>query len=353
MKRHKTSIKKWWKQYSNYLFLIFLIAATVTVIWTQVDLKVFVNTLKKANLMFLGLGILCVMVYWLLEGYMILKLLQRDQKNERFSFAMVVTIVGQYYNLITPGSSGGQPLQLYEMTKRGYSMGSGTAVLVQKYALYQITVTLIAVLATLLNLNYINTGLPAVRGLVAVGLIINIAGALLVIMMALNAELCRRFLTGCVRFLNRLHIIKDVAGFYDKIDQFVDDYRSAIDGLKKNKLETLGLFGVSAAQILVFFSINYLVYRSLGLSGASPFLIISMQAILYVAVAFIPTPGAAGGAEAGFALVFAPIYGSVNTSVGLVVWRIITFYFIILFGGIFLAVRSALLGRKQRKEKGV
>ncbi|MDO4289551.1 MAG: lysylphosphatidylglycerol synthase transmembrane domain-containing protein [Eubacterium sp.] len=353
MDNRRMRFKNFWKKYSNYLFLIFLIAATVFVIWTQVDLREFMDTLARANLWYLGLGIVCVLIYWALEGYMLLKLLRRDKKDEGYPFAMVVTLVGQYYNLITPGSSGGQPLQLYEMSKRGYSMGSGTAVLVQKYALYQITVTIIAILATLLNLGHINASVPAAKGLIAFGLIVNVLGVVLVLILALSPAVARRILTGGIRLLNRLHIVKDVARYYDKTDRFIADYSKAIDGLKANRRETAGLFLVSAVQILVFFSINYLVYRSLGLSGSSPFLVISMQAILYVAVAFIPTPGAAGGAEAGFALIFGPIYGAVNTSVGLVVWRIITFYFIILFGGVFLAVRSALLGRKQQKREGV
>ena len=353
MDNRKTRLKSLWKKYSNYLFLIFLVAATVFVIWTQVDFKEFMDTLARANLWYLGLGIGCVLIYWALEGYMLLKLLQRDKKDEGYGFAMVVTLVGQYYNLITPGASGGQPLQLYEMARRGYSVGSGTAVLVQKYALYQITVTVIAILATAFNLKHIDASLPAAKGLIAFGLIVNLLGVVLVLILALSPGAARKLLAGCIRFLSKLHLLKNTAKYYEKIDRFVEDYTSAIDGLKANKWETAGLFLVSAVQILVFFSINYLVYRSLGLSGTSPFLIISLQAILYVAVAFIPTPGAAGGAEAGFALIFGPIYGAVNTSVGLVVWRIITFYFIILFGGIFLAVRSALLGRNQRREKGV
>lgn len=165
----KSRFSEFWKKYSNYIFFVFLIGATVIVILTQVDLKEFADTLRRANIGFLLLGIVCVFIYWLLEGYMLLKLMQRDYPEEKMSFAMIVTIIGQYYNLITPGSSGGQPLQLYEMSRRGYSMGTGTAVLVQKYALYQVTVTLLAILATLFNLSEINSGLVAARWLIEIG----------------------------------------------------------------------------------------------------------------------------------------------------------------------------------------
>lgn len=339
-----------WKKYSNYIFLIFLIGATVGVILTQVDIKEFTETLSRAKIGYLIIGVGCVFIYWLLEGYMLLRLMQRDFPNEKYSFAMVVTIIGQYYNLITPGSSGGQPLQLYEMTKRGYSMGSGTAVLVQKYALYQVTVTLLAILATLLNLGTISSGLAAAKWLVAFGLIINIAGVVLVFILALSPRMARAILSGVVRFLLFIHVLKDRKKYYAKVEHFIEEYSEAITALKAHKFETFKLFIVSIIQILVFYSINYLVYRSLGLHESSAFVVISMQAILYVAVAFIPTPGAAGGAEAGFALLFSPIYGPLNTSVALVIWRILTFYFIILFGGIFLSVRSVWLGKREYKK---
>ncbi|MEG0494908.1 MAG: flippase-like domain-containing protein [Eubacterium sp.] len=233
------------------------------------------------------------------------------------------------------------------MSKRGYRMGSGTAVLVQKYALYQITVTFLAILATFLNLGTINSSLAAAKWLIAIGLLVNIAGVILVFILALSPKMAKSIMMATVNLLLFLHIFKDTQKYYGKVEHFIAEYSDAIKALKEHKMETVKLFAVSIVQILVFYCINYLVYRSLGLHDANAFTIISMQAILYVAVAFIPTPGAAGGAEAGFALLFGPIYGAVNTSVALILWRIITFYFIILFGGIFLSIRSIIMGKKK------
>ena len=77
--------------------------------------------------------------------------------------------------------------------------------------------------------------------------------------------------------------------------------------------------------------------------------IISLQSILYEAVAFVPTPGASGGAEAGFLLIFEPIYGAGNTAVAMILWRFITFYFIIFFGGIYLSIYSFKIGKDKTK----
>ena len=107
------------------------------------------------------------------------------------------------------------------------------------------------------------------------------------------------------------------------------------------------MFLISIVQTLIFYSVNYFIYLSLGLSGTNAITIISLQAILYVAVAFIPTPGSAGGAEACFLLIFGPVFGPGYTAVAMIIWRIITFYFILLFGGIYLSLHSIKTGKEK------
>lgn len=346
-KRFWTS--KIWKKYSGYLFFIFLISATALVILTQVDPETFVNTIKQANVYYLLLGIGCIFIYWFLEAFMLLKLMHRENSEEKIHFAWTVMMVGQYYSLITPSATGGQPLQLYEMSKKNYGFGSGTAVLVQKYALYQVAVTFLAIIATVFSITTLHQSLDAAKWLIGIGLVVNIAGVVLIFILAFSPKAARIIMMGCVRLLLKIHILKNAEKYYEKVDHFIKEYRLAIEALKSHKMETLRLFLISMIQISVLYSINYWVYRSLGLDETNAITIISLQAILYVAVAFVPTPGASGGAEAGFLLLFGPIYGPGNTAVAMILWRFINFYFVILFGGIYLSVHSIRVGKEKAK----
>lgn len=346
---HQSSfVKNFWKKYSNYIFFVFLIGATAAVILTQVDPVTFYEIIKKTKVIYLFLGIGCVFLYWILEAYMLLKLMRRDNPNEKVSFAFTLTIVGQYYNLITPSATGGQPIQLYEMSKKGYGFGVGTAVLVEKYALYQVSVTFLAILGTILSIVTLHRSLDAAKWLIGVGLIVNIAGVVLIFILAFNANVARAIMLGCVKILVKLHIFKNYEKYYEKVERFIKEYSLAIDELKKHKKETMGLFLVSLVQILIFYAVSYCVYLALGFNTESAFTIICLQSILYVAVAFIPTPGAAGGAEAGFLLIFGSIYGP-TAPIAMILWRIITFYFIILFGGIYLSINSMKSRKKEKK----
>jgi len=341
---------KFWKKYSNYLFFILLISATAVIILTQVDPETFLRTIKQANGYFLLLGIGCVFIYWSLEAVMLLKLMRRDNPDETFHFAWTVTMIGQYYNLITPSATGGQPLQLYEMSRKNYTFGSGTAVLVQKYALYQVSVTFLAIIATILSITTLHQSLEAAKWLIAIGLIVNIAGVVLIFILAFNVNAAKTIMLGCLELLLKFRILKNATKYREKVKHFIREYQIAIEELKSHKLQTLKLFAVSISQILVLYSVNYWVYRSLGLHDSNVVTIISLQAILYVAVAFVPTPGAAGGAEAGFLLLFGPIYGLGNTAVAMIIWRLISFYFIILFGGIYLSVHSIRIGKDKARQ---
>jgi uncharacterized protein (TIRG00374 family) len=350
--KEKTRFSKFWKNYSNYIFFIFLISATSAVIFTQVDPATFFNTIKQTKIGFLIIGIACVFVFWILEAYMLLKLMRREKPNEKFSFAFTVTQIGQYYNLITPSATGGQPLQLYEMTKKGYNFGVSTAVLVQKYALYQITVTFLGIIATFFSIVALHQGLEAAKWLIIIGLLVNIVGVVFIIILAMKPPVAKKILVLIGKFLLKIRILKNKEKFNDKIDRFLGEYEIAINGLKSRKLETMQLLLISMIQMICFFSVNYWVYRSLGLHTVNAITIISLQAILYVAVAFVPTPGAAGGAEAGFLLIFGSIYGGATAPIAMILWRFITYYFIILFGGIYLSIHSIQKGKNIAEKYG-
>lgn len=120
--KKKTRFSKFWKRYSTVIYLILIIGVTALVILTQVDLKEFLNTIQQAKVGFLLIGIGCIFLYCICEAYILLKLMKRENPKEKFSFAFTLTIVGQYYNLIDPISTGGQPVQLYEMKKEGMAL---------------------------------------------------------------------------------------------------------------------------------------------------------------------------------------------------------------------------------------
>ena len=82
-----------------------------------------------------------------------------------------------------------------------------------------------------------------------------------------------------------------------------------------------------------------------GVTGTTlPFLeVIITYVILWQVVFYIPTPGASGGVEGAFSLVYSGLTGAVgSTVIAVFVWRLATYYLLLLFDGFVFG----LLGRK-------
>ena len=82
-----------------------------------------VAALSKINK---GALILCVVFmigYWLSEASTIHVMLKSMHPKMKFWNSWLTTIIGQYFNCITPSSTGGQPMQAYYLVKFGVPLG--------------------------------------------------------------------------------------------------------------------------------------------------------------------------------------------------------------------------------------
>ena len=94
-------------------------------------------------------------------------------------------------------------------------------------------------------------------------------------------------------------------------------------------------------QLTSYYIVPYFIYRSFGFNSADVFTMITAQVFLTMLMAFIPIPGAEGGAEAGVYVIYG-IFFKLNTIMSAIfIWRMITYYMKIAVGSIFtIAVPS-------------
>jgi uncharacterized protein (TIRG00374 family) len=103
---------------------------------------------------------------------------------------------------------------------------------------------------------------------------------------------------------------------------------------------------ISAFQWLCRYSVLTALVMSLGLP-AQPLVFFSLQVILFAAMNAVPTPGAAGGAEALFSLLYRPFLPADSITLVMVGWRFFTFYLPAILGAVgFSAIGIATLSEK-------
>lgn len=236
------------------------------------------------------------------------------------------TMIGFFFAAITPSATGGQPLEVYYMSKEKIPAAHGALALLVQVCGIQVSTMILGVTSMLLNTQLL-TG--PVLWLSIFGLIINGIALIALLICIFNNTFTRKLVHG---FLNILSVIgfKKLSKKRASIDKSLDQYAEGAKYMKSHKKE----FGIAIARVFIqfcfYFSVPYCVYRAFGLEGMNFFQIFGLQAILFMATSALPLPGAIGASESVFLNLFGLAFGAGLLPSAMVLNRSITFYFFVI-----------------------
>ncbi len=316
----------------NVVLCIFAFGMLVGYLFFAGEGEDMANALQSMQWSWLILAVVMVVGYWFFES-VCMQIFSRDMFPKfRFRDTFLCTIIGQYFNCITPLSSGGQPFQAYYYNRFGMPLSKSMPMLVCRFVTYQVATSAFCAIVLLLRLHYFVDDNPALTTLVIIGFV----GGLGLLSMLLAVAFWRngivKLVTFAFKLAGKLHIVKHPEKNIADTTKTIDDaYTEMHYMLKKPKL-FLKSIGVTFVQLLEFFTISYVIMRGLGCDG--DFLtVVSCQAFVYMISSFVPTPGAMGAAETSYALFFSTIYPSASfVALSTFIWRFLTFYFPIVVG---------------------
>lgn len=179
------------KKKSNKLNLIICAIAFVFMIFYVYFVDGFdnlVNSIQKINVGFLLIAMGLMIVYWLLEALGVHAALRATYPKAKFSRTFMTTLLGQYFNCITPSSTGGQPMQVYYFTKFGVPMSHAMTSLLSKFIMYQFVLTGYSAVVLIARFNNFSTDYAPLMALVILGFIINTIVIILLFMLAFFQE---------------------------------------------------------------------------------------------------------------------------------------------------------------------
>lgn len=305
------------------------------------DPKVIWNAVCNAKPVYLLLSVLCMLMYWFFEAVNLHLVTKEVHPAQKFRHSISTSMIGQYFNCITPFASGGQPIQAYYLVKFGVPLGSALTALLSKFIVYQSILTIYSAAILIFKLQYISETNPLMMPLVILGFIVNTAVIAGLLMLAFFRKPTVKIAHFAIRLLGKIHIVKDVDAKLKFMDDEMEMYHKNFQFIKKRPVLILKLCLYTALQLTVYFSISFVIYLAFGLKGTDYVTIISCQAFILMISAFVPLPGALGAAEGSYVLFFKDIFGEyVNLST--VIWRFLTFYLAIIVGMTF----SLLVNKK-------
>ena len=323
------------KRYIANMMLI--IGVTILTMWFLIGnggLGQLITYITKLAPKWIAVGVICIVLYWALETIIQDLLVRKMYRGNHLWNSFKVVMTGHFFNAITPFASGGQPMQAFMMMKQGVPLGTSASVLLSKFLIYQIILTLYSVVVLVLQLKFFVVKIQGVIYLSLLGFLVNTGVVCILIMAALKGKYVKKLGFWIINLSYKIHINKSPMSYKRKIIKQVDLFNQNIQVIKENKMLILRVGILTIAQLTAYFVIPYTVYRAFGLIGTQIFMMISASAFIVMFSSFVPIPGGAGVAEGSFFLLFQLFFPSSILPTAILCWRIITFYIPLCLGGI-------------------
>lgn len=331
-------------------FLLWLKKNIITIAGTAISLGIvayfclttgvdtFVQSFSKLSPLWLVAAIVAMVLYWLFEALALHVLVHHIYPKRRFLRSFRIAMVGQLYNAITPFASGGQPMQLYEMTVNdGMSMGSASSVMTRKCLVFQMGVTVFSLVALVFAYSFFARNISGFLVVTGLGLLINLIylGALL--LLAYNQKLTTRLTNGFVKLFKKLRLIKNPATIQERVNNQLKLFHESSTMFANGRAVVALSYVFTFLQLCCYFLIPYCVYRAFGLAGAPVFMMVAAAAYVYMVSAFMPLPGGSGAAESSFYMLFLLFFSNSVIAPAMLLWRTITYYSCLIAGAATMA----------------
>lgn len=337
----------------KHLFSIIYISVTVIVIVLigvfGSGLKDLAEALKNFNIWWLFACIASLLLYWLMDALLLHDITQYMYKREPLLQSIKVSIIGLYYCALTPSSTGGQPMQVVYMRRNKVPVGTATCIVCIKFVVFELSLCSIYIIGMLVRGAYYYANSNEAFWLAALGFVINLVAVFFIILTIVNKKLVLRIGSWMIRLASRIKLVKHEEKMLEGFEKTIDDYHTAAAYISKYKLRAIGSYLISVLNLAFLFVIPYLIYLSFGYTQYGIFDIFTMEAFLFLAVSFVPLPGAAGASEGGFLLFFGPFFGAA-TAVAMLIWRFLTYYMMLIVGSLVVVFDELFAMRRKKNE---
>ena len=172
------------------IILIIAIFIGLTIYMINVDgIENILNLLKSVDYKWVILGIGILILFWFCETLTLHIPLKIMYKNQKFSNSFKVSMIGQLFNNITPFSSGGQPMQAYELNKNGLRVSDSLCAMSMKFIITQLALVLFTFIIMIFEFDFLKNLMQDFFWLVIVSFIINILAIAFVILAGINKNI--------------------------------------------------------------------------------------------------------------------------------------------------------------------
>lgn len=326
------------KKYFINILIILIIGGGAIYFSIGSDLESSLKALGEANPFWIIIGLILMAIFYLFDGAILYLFGKLYSKPYTYWQGFKNALSGTFWCGITPFASGGQFAQVYIFNKQGIPPTNSASILLMAFIVYQSILVLYTGVIMLFRFTYYSSMYSGFFSLAILGFVINLCviGGLF---LGAKSKTVQNFLCNTIlRFLAKIRIVKNYEDSKIKISQHLENFRTELGLLQKNISILTKTSLLNIGKLTIIYSIPFFTAKALNIDVhiSQIFDFIGICSFIYMITSFVPIPGASGGSEGVYFLLFNPILG-VGTPTTLLLWRFITYYLGLIIGGVVFA----------------
>ncbi len=241
----------------NLVFFILLIIVTFWYIFKDQDLNAIYNVVHDSNKLYVILGFFLMLASYLMESINIRSiLLSLGEKKFSIFRALKYTAVGAFFSALTPGSTGGQPAEVYYMTKDSIKATNGTLAMLMELCAFQISSISLSIICGILNPSLLS---GSVIWFYILGIFVNGCALTGMLLGMFSKKLTTKFMNFIVKMMKKMKV-KNYEVKKLKLEEGFKQYMESAKYIKKNKILFIKSCFRVFIQVCLFHSIPYFIY---------------------------------------------------------------------------------------------
>lgn len=336
-------MKKILTKYKNLINVIVLVLITILVLYLALkdDYKATISQIQNIDVKYLLLAFVMIFIYWLLRSLALHKFTKKMNKKSKYLSSFQLMLRTQFFNAITPFSTGGQPYQVYFLTKDGISLSGATNVIMQNFIVYQIALVFLGIVAVISNFCFhIFDKVELLQYLVLLGFVCNTAVIIVMFILSFSKKLNKILIKLAITLLTKLHIVKDKKQKLKEWDEHINNFHSGAKVLIANKFDFVKTILYNMIALCCLYSIPFILLLAMGdFNSFNVTTAIITSAYVMLIGSFVPIPGASGGLEYGFMAFYGTFIGGAKLKAIMLLWRFVTYYFGLIMGALALNIK--------------
>ncbi len=345
----KRKLSKQTKKYILNISIMVIVTAIAMFFIFKDNPKEVIQNLQNCNLLFLGIALLIMLGFYLVEGLILTVLARMYKRDYPYYKGCLNCMIGAFFSGITPSNSGGQFVQAYTFSKQGIKITNAASILLMHFIVYQIVSVIFSAGILIFKFEELRSFTSDINifgfkfeilSLAVIGFAINTLMILGLLFAAFSKKLHSFITTTGVSIMYKLHLCKNKEQKSIELNAKFESFRIELKRLMQNANVLIVTVLLFLIKMILYNVIPFFIALSLGVgfSSENTFMNIvnctSMSLFSTTITAMVPIPGASGGAELVFKMLFNNFFVADSSKINaiILIWRSVTYYIGLLIG---------------------